>query len=108
LIFPKKPQPVGAADSHGKPAVEDDQVGSTSSPVERAAEANIMKIDQIETHSVARLHANQQIAGVEISMEDARIVHVCDEFRQFARQGLAEHRLAWRPEGRQGTLDENI
>src|SRR5438128_638049 len=101
-----KPQAIDPSDTHREPAIQHDEIGATRLPSQRAAQRYGVQVDQIEQRSIVARTAKQQVAGMEIVVADAGVMHTGDEFTECLRQPNAHSRLSVRLPGRQRSLDE--
>src|SRR5262249_38417230 len=91
-----------------KPAIEDDQGVATGSPAERSADPHRLKVDEVQTGLITIIEVDQQVAGVQIAMKYAGVVHARQQLAQRHGQALTDARLAQRGQMRPFLCDEFI
>src|SRR6266702_8521638 len=74
-----KPQPVRPGSAHAEPLVEQHQVVPARAPTKRPPYSHGMEIDQKEMRSILFIESKQDIAGMEIIVTNAGIMHAANE-----------------------------
>ena len=107
VSFPKA-QAVRPIDAQREPAIDHHQVFAALLPIEGRAHLDGEQIDDEELHPIVAAQADEQIARMEIMVQDAGLMNAGNQLAQFGRQFLPQARRARLGIGRQHGGKEEV